>query len=167
MSNPGIGEGDDIDLTQNPLSMESVETHIHTLRDRGASVSFDPLPTEVPPAPSRLEATPGDKQATLRWSYANIHPVTLSKITMITRYEMRFGTGDPVDYGDWRTIARSNSRTNEHTVIGLVNGTRYSFELRSVNALGTGEAASTATTLIENPSAEVTMPPSALREATA
>ena len=164
VSNQGIGEEDDIDLTQNPLSVESVEMHIHTLQDRGASVRFDPLPTEVPPAPSRIEAIPGDKQATLRWSYAHIHPSLSRKIT---RYEMRFGTGDPVDYGDWRTIAGSNSRTNKHTVIGLVNGTRYSFELRSVNALGTGEVASTATTLIENPSAEVTVQSSALREAVA
>ena len=159
-SNQGIGEGDEVDLTRNPLSVESVETHIPTLRDRGASVRFDPLPTEVPPAPSRLAATPRDKQVTLRWFYD-----PFITFPTIIRYEMRFGTGSPVAYGDWRTITGSNSRTKEHTVTGLTNGTRYSFELRSVNALGAGEAAATATTLIENPSMEVTMPSSPLREA--
>lgn len=82
---------------------------------------------------------------------------------MINRYEVRFGAGDPVAYGDWRSIAGSNNTTKEYTVTSLGNGTRYSFELRTVNALGAGEAASAATTLIENPTAEVAIPSAALR----
>lgn len=40
LSNPGLGEGDVLTLTNNPLSLESRSEHIATLRARGVDVTF-------------------------------------------------------------------------------------------------------------------------------
>lgn len=40
VSNPGLGDGDIVTLTNNPLSTESLQTHIPKLQSRGVDVSF-------------------------------------------------------------------------------------------------------------------------------
>ena len=40
----------------------------------------------------------------------------------------------------WQTIAGSGSSTNSHTATGLTHGTRYKFQVRSVNASGSSPA---------------------------
>jgi len=42
VSNSGLGEGDKIDLRENPLNDEAYEIHIPALQDRGVEVLFDP-----------------------------------------------------------------------------------------------------------------------------
>ena len=42
--NEGLGHGDYVDLRENLLSVESVETHIPKLQQRGVNVRFDPIP---------------------------------------------------------------------------------------------------------------------------
>ncbi len=41
VANPGLGEGDEIDVTLNPLSDDSISTHIPTLQKRGVNVLLD------------------------------------------------------------------------------------------------------------------------------
>ncbi len=44
LSNAGLGPGDRVLLRSNPLSFESVETHVPMLLERGVDVQFDPIP---------------------------------------------------------------------------------------------------------------------------
>ena len=48
VANTGLGKGDWVDVTENPLSHTSIKTHIPTLQIRGVTVEFDP---PAPPAP--------------------------------------------------------------------------------------------------------------------
>ncbi len=41
VSNTGLGAGDNVNLRHNPLSYESIYTHIPTLQERGVEVNFD------------------------------------------------------------------------------------------------------------------------------
>jgi hypothetical protein len=44
VNNSGIGEGDRVDLRDNPLNDEAYEVHITALQERGVEVLFDPKP---------------------------------------------------------------------------------------------------------------------------
>ena len=44
VANTGLGTGDTVDLTDNPLNVTSQDTHIPALQTRGVSVSFAPSP---------------------------------------------------------------------------------------------------------------------------
>ena len=48
VANTGLGKGDWVDVTENPLSHTSIKTHIPTLQIREVTVEFDP---PAPPAP--------------------------------------------------------------------------------------------------------------------
>ena len=108
-----------------------------------------------PAAPDGLLATPGDEEAALTWS----HPSNPE----IMRYEVRFSAGYAPAFNAWAKVSESGADTVEHTVSGLVNGTHYVFELRAVDAGGSGEPASTSATLAVSPSSAVEVPDVALR----
>ena len=84
----------------------------------------------VPQKPVNLVATPGIASVVLNWD----NPVD----TTITGYQIR----DKVDWTDhwspWTYIVSSDSTTVTHTVSGLLNGATYDFQIRAVNALGSG-----------------------------
>ena len=44
VNNPSIGEGDEVDLRDNPLDDEAYNKHIPALQERGVEVLFDPKP---------------------------------------------------------------------------------------------------------------------------
>ena len=44
VSNSGVGEGDEVDLTGNPLNDDAYDVHIPELRKRGVKLRFDPKP---------------------------------------------------------------------------------------------------------------------------
>ena len=102
-----------------------------------------------PAAPTGLSATVGDGQANLSWTAAS----------GATSYQVRRGTGSPLAFDVWTTIAS----TTTATVSGLTNGTRYAFEVRAVSALGSGAAARVWAALATSPSAAVTISDAALR----
>ena len=56
VSNTGLGGGDEIDVTGNPLHTTSINTHIPTLQGRGVEVQFDPF------TPTTLQKISGDNQ---------------------------------------------------------------------------------------------------------
>ena len=49
IANTGLGEGDWIDMKENPLNRASIKTHIPALQSRGVTVEFDHSDTESPP----------------------------------------------------------------------------------------------------------------------
>ncbi len=103
-----------------------------------ASVAGTPVP--IPEAPTGLAAAAGDTQATLSW--------TDPGDSGITKYQSRHKAGGSFDDGDgslWTDIAGSGASTTDHTVTGLTNGTAYVFQVRAVNARGSGVASSSVT----------------------
>ena len=126
-------ERDLVDLSANPLSAASINVHIPAILARGARVWFNPLPTSTPSAPARLTANAGEGRVTLRWAY----PLD----AYVDGYELRHGAGQPPAFGEWAAIAGSNRRTTEHMVPVAGDG-RHMFELRAVNFVGAGAAAS-------------------------
>ena len=97
----------------------------------GAASSVDATPIAIPNAPENLSAAAGSEQVTLSWDNPND--------TSITKYQYRQKTVTG-DYGSWIDIPNSDKDTITHTVTGLTNGTRYTFELRAVNDTGDGPA---------------------------
>ncbi len=84
----------------------------------------------LPATPTGLAAEAGDGSVTLTWT----DPVDAS----IGPWEYRQATGVGA-FGPWQT-AVANAPATSHTVVGLVNGTTYRFQLRAVNGLGAGAA---------------------------
>ena len=84
----------------------------------------------VPGAPRNLVADGRDEQVTLTWDAPENNGDDA-----VTDYEVRI-TGGP-----WTSIGSTNTT---YTVTGLVNGTVYGFEVRAVNAAGSGASSNLA-----------------------
>ncbi len=115
------------------------------------------VPSTVPPRPVSVVATRGDGSVTLSWvagASGRAGEATWASITTGWQYRMRTADGT---YGDWTAIAGSDAATNSHVVAGLTNGVSYGFEVRAMNAMGPGPAASaSATPATVPPAPEVT-----------
>ncbi len=100
-----------------------------------------------PVAVASLTAAPGDGQVVLTWQA----PASNGG-EPISGYEYRQSKDDGTNWQpDWTAIKGSDSQTTGHTVDGLTNDTQYTFEVRAVNAVGTGAArAVTATPVPSN-----------------
>ena len=79
--------------------------------------------TSVPGAPRNLTVLGGDGEVVLTWEAP-----ARDGGAAITDYEYRIDRRNP-----WISIGSTNTT---HTVIGLVNGTAYVFEVRAVNRIG-------------------------------
>ena len=108
---------------------------------------FGRVSAQSPPAPAavtNLAAVAGDQHVTLSWSNPND--------ASITRYQYRQSTDSGRNWSpDWTNIANSDSSTTSYTVTSLTNGTKYTFEMRAVNATGNGASVRV--------SAQPTLPP--------
>ena len=119
-------------------------------------VAVAALPTNAQlRAPSGLVAEAGDAQVRLRWENPQ-NPA-------IARYEFRFGAGAQPAFNAWAEVPESGAQTVAHTVRGLINGTRYVFEVRAAAEGGMGPEARTSTTLAAAPEAAVAIPDANLR----
>ena len=94
----------------------------------GAGAASTVTAVMVPAAP-KLSAAPGDGQVVLSWDDPG-NP---------TIGEYQLSQSDPPE---WSRITGSNATT--HTVTGLTNYTRYSFQIRAVNETGAGPASNSA-----------------------
>ena len=115
VQNTGLGTGDRVDVSGNPLDGASFDTHIPVLESRGVAVYRDSVSW---PAPVNLTVIPGEGEVTLVWDDPGNDGITGYRVG--------------VD-GVWTAIANSTATTMSHTVTGLVNGTVYTFRVRAVD----------------------------------
>ena len=92
-----------------------------------------PIPATVPAAPRGLTAAAGERQVTLTWE-----PPANDGGAEISDYEVRFATdaGAPVDT-EWQSVGTDLTES----IAGLDADQRYRFEVRAVNSIGPGPAA--------------------------
>ena len=109
--------------------------------------------TSAPGAPRDLRTTPGDGQVTLAWTAPGSDGgAAIEKY----RYRVSANAGsswDPdwTDVPDGADVGDSAADETTFTVSGLINGTEYVFQLRAVNSVGEGLAASDAATPVRAP----------------
>ena len=109
--------------------------------------------TSVPGAPRDLRTTPGDGRVTLAWT-----PPGSDGGAAIEKYRYRVSANagsiwDPdwTDVPDGADAGDSAADETTFTVSGLNNGTEYVFQLRAVNSVGEGPAASDAAIPVRAP----------------
>ncbi len=105
-----------------------------------SSVSARPE-APLPAKPTGLSATGGDSRVSLRWD--DPHNSTITE----WQYRRKAGSGS---WGSSRTISGSGAGTTSYAVTGLLDLTRYTFQVRAKNAAGEGpwsDEASAQTTL--------------------
>ena len=109
--------------------------------------------TSAPGAPRDLRTTPGDGRVTLAWTAPGSDGgAAIEKY----RYRVSANAGsswDPdwTDVPDGADVGDSAADETTFTVSGLINGTEYVFQLRAVNSVGEGLAASDAATPVRAP----------------
>ena len=108
----------------------------------GPASTVDAEPKAVPNAPD-LSATAGDGQVALSWEKP-------SNDATIGSYSYEVSTDGGANYSP---IADSDDETTAHTVMGLTNGTEYTFAVRAENDAGKGLAATVTATPIAVPAA--------------
>ncbi len=107
-----------------------------------ASAEVTQTPIAVPAAPTGLTAAVGDSELVLSWTDPGNSTITGYQ------YQSKSGSGT---YGAWLPMTGSTATTTSHTVMGLINGTAYTFRIRALNVSGDGAV-----------SAEVTQTPIAV-----
>ena len=104
------------------------------------STSFVVALDDVPGAPTNLVAVAGNGQVTLTWD-----PPVSNGQSPVTGYVVQYST----DGSTWLPPGGllTGSTATSYTVTGLTNLTPYWFRVSAINAVGTGPAAQTATTV--------------------
>ena len=90
---------------------------------------------EVPGPPQGLSANPDDGRVKLSWT-----PPANGGSAPITQYEYRYAAGSNTYPNTWMDVS-GGAEAREVTIGSLINGTRYRFQVRAVNAVGGGEPA--------------------------
>ncbi len=80
VENPGLGAGDIVDVTQNPLNNVSIHTHVPTLQSRGVTVGVDELTSEDIPD--------GNLRAVIETALGKAPgaPLTVGEMATLTRF---------------------------------------------------------------------------------
>ena len=105
---------------------------------RTGSMRFATLST-VPTAPQNLAALPGNGRVTLTWDA----PESDGGRT-IDSYDYRYRVTSETNWGAWAEVPDSGPGEANHSryrVMGLTNGTVYTFEVRAVNGIESGPVA--------------------------
>ena len=102
------------------------------------------IPVEgAPSAPRGLAAAAGDQSVTLTWSA----PADDGG-SAIVRYQVRYQESGG-SYSEWSPVSGGAGATST-TVRGLENGKSYEFQVRAMNSVAPGEAATASATLAES-----------------
>jgi subtilisin family serine protease len=96
------------------------------------SASFAAAPVTVPSVPLSPTATPSSQSVALAWAL----PASNGG-SAITDYKIEY---KPSNVTAWTVFAHPASTARTANITGLTNGTRYSFRVSAVNAVGTGTA---------------------------
>ncbi len=102
----------------------------------------EPVTGTVPAKPTGFGATASGTQVALAWTDPGDASITR------WQYRQKVGSGH---YGTWTDVPGATATTTGHTVTGLRPGGVYTFELRAVNAGGSGPASAEATATIVPP----------------
>ena len=108
----------------------------------GTAAEDSATPGRVPGAPTGLTARVKSETVTLMWGMPDDNGGAA-----ITRYEVSYrmnGSG----WSNWFTVA-GGANANSYTMDGLTNGIGHEFQVRAVNAIGSGAAASVEATPME------------------
>ena len=142
VANDGLaGDGDHVDLLENPIACGAQAEQVKLLRDRGVNVYADEADLALPV----FAASPGNRFVELRWSKpAGCH---------VNRYQYRHGIGKSPEFGQWRNIG--DGAATGRTVDDLANGQLHVFELRMVGSRGPGPAKRVYVALAEEPDTPV------------
>ena len=134
VDNAGIGSGDDVVLSLNPLSHESITSHIPTLLDRGVNVGW--IVNTTPPFPiSDLDVdTVMESSVKLSWTA----PGEDYLIGTAYKYTLMYST-DQADLSAWSggTLLEdlpdpdTAGTAQTYTVTGLEAGTTYYFAIKT------------------------------------
>ncbi len=142
------------DTSHTVTGLTNNAVHRFQLRAVNTVGSSDPSPMvtatpmwAAPGPPTNLVATPGDGRVRLSWTAPQ-------GVSEITRWELRQRQGSS-PWGDWVALSGTDLNTVSHTVLGLVNQSAYSFQLRALNPAGVGtpSAVVTATPVASLPDA--------------
>ncbi len=121
----------------------SFEVRAVNAQGEGTVAQIQATPGFPPSAPRNLTAKASHGQVTLEWE-APAAPGS----TAITDYEYRYAEGAAVPS---ETAWRSNGRDPSRIVDDLTSGTAYAFEVRAVNGVGVGDAATATATPVSHP----------------
>ena len=143
---------DTVTLTHSAASTDSDYQGI-TIAGVTVTVTDNDDNDTAPGAPRDLGTAPGDGRVTLAWTAPGSDGgAAIEKY----RYRVSANAGsrwDPdwTDVPDGADTGDSAADETTFTVSGLINGTEYVFELRAVNSVGEGPAASAADTPVRAP----------------
>ena len=129
-------------------TLYSFEVRAVNAQGDGPAVLIRATPGFPPSAPRNLTATPRHGGIALRWQA----PADRGS-TAITRYEYRYAEGGMVPSGTAWTVDHLNDRFVG--IDDLTNGTAYTFEVRAVNAVGRGDAATVTAAPVRHPTVTV------------
>ena len=149
----------DGDATARTIKLRPVAERLVVVRlssPDGAVVAEDTLVIgelfTIPSMPRNLAAEAGDGEVTLSWEA----PASDGG-TAVTGYEFRHAAGSAIPDGTAWATAGSPTEP-EQTVRNLSNGRRHRFEVRAMNSVGGGPAASiTATPVVSAPAAPTSL----------
>jgi Ca2+-binding RTX toxin-like protein len=113
---------------QKVLDGKDTLTHIEQLKFQDQTVVLG-----VPSAPTGVSATAGNAQATVSWTGA-----ASDGGSAITSQEIVVSSGGSVV----KTVTGLSAAATTSVVTGLTNGTAYTFQVRAVNAFGSGPLSS-------------------------
>ena len=116
--------------TEYTFTVQAVDTSGSTAVITGLPSSTTATPAPVPERPADLSATPGDRQVVLAWNDPSD--------STITEYQVSTNGETFTDIDDTDISENDTDNTLAYTVIGLTNGTLYTFKLRAVNDSGNG-----------------------------
>ncbi len=127
VANTGLGSGDTVNVSENPLNYTSINTHIPALQNRGVDVQFDaPETVTIPDANLRaaIESTLGKASGApiTTADMANLTELTApnANISNLTGLEAATNLRE-LDLGDKGDLVNSNSVSDLSPLTGLTN----------------------------------------------
>ena len=135
VANTGLRSGDTVNVKGNPLSNQSINTHIPTLQSRGVTVQFDPIVTppqtvNIPDANLRNAI----EKALAKTRGATITPADMATLTTLSAIKQNITNLTGIEHATKLTVLdlRDNSISNLSPLAGLTNLTVIRFARNNI-----------------------------------